>query len=96
MITKEITDKDMLLIHKIAKRAGELFSLSFEQKLDVELDLTNVNCDIDLQRLLDAYDFNFAHDVNGINRHLDHETGDLKDCFLPRFATVGSISKAAP
>ena len=39
-----------------------------------------------LRELLNADDFNFAHDVFGIRRHLDRSTGQLGDCFLPRFS----------
>ena len=39
-----------------------------------------------LEELLAADDVNFAHDVGGIARHLDHETLVLGDCFVPRFA----------
>ena len=27
-----------------------------------------------------------AHDIFGINKHLDRETGELLDCFSPRFS----------
>lgn len=39
-----------------------------------------------LRELLDAPEFDFAHDVLGIRRHIDRTTGQLQDCFLPRFA----------
>lgn len=39
-----------------------------------------------LQELVEADDFNFAHDVGGILQHLDFPTGELQDCFVPRFA----------
>lgn len=42
-------------------------------------------CPLDLDRLLEASDFDLAHDVAGITRHIDRETGELRDCFLPRF-----------
>lgn len=43
---------------------------------------------LDLQRLLDADDFNFAHDVFGIDRHIDRSTGQLLDFFSPRFSAA--------
>jgi hypothetical protein len=39
-----------------------------------------------LDDLLAADDFNFLHDVAGINRHLDRDRNELKDCFTPRFS----------
>jgi hypothetical protein len=41
---------------------------------------------LDLTRLLAADDFNFAHDVFGIDRHIDRETGELQNFFSPRFS----------
>jgi hypothetical protein len=38
-----------------------------------------------LTELLEADDFNFSHDVFGILRHLDRESGELQNCFVPRF-----------
>lgn len=55
----------------------------------VEMDVIAVHangCPLDLQKLLDADDFNFAHDVDGIYWHLDRTTGRLTDHFLPRCA----------
>lgn len=40
-----------------------------------------------LQKLLDADDFNFAHDVFGIRQHIDRHTGQLLDCFVPRYSS---------
>lgn len=39
---------------------------------------------LDFDKLLAADDFNFAHDVFGICRHLNRETGELEDFFSPR------------
>lgn len=43
-------------------------------------------CKMDFIRWLSANDFNFLHDLSGIARHMDRETGDLKNEFRPRFA----------
>ncbi len=43
------------------------------------------NCGhVDLSGLLVAQLADLAHDIGGIVRHLDRETSDLTDCFLPR------------
>ena len=39
-----------------------------------------------LEELLEADDLDFIHDVFGIRRHLDVATGELRDCFVPRYA----------
>lgn len=76
---------------EIATRAVEL-SLKHGVRRDVrdiQMDIiaTHANgCPLDLDRLAAADDFNFAHDVFGIERHIDRATGKLTRCFLPRFA----------
>ncbi len=39
-----------------------------------------------LEELLAADKFNFAHDVVGIHMHIDRGTGQLKNCFSPRYS----------
>lgn len=39
-----------------------------------------------LADLLAADDLNFTHDITGIARHMDRETGQLRDLFSPRFS----------
>ena len=36
--------------------------------------------------LLNAPLFDFMHDINGINQHLNRDTYKLEDCFWPRYA----------
>ena len=43
---------------------------------------------IDLERLANARDADFVHDVAGIAKHLNRTTGQLENFFLPRFAIV--------
>jgi hypothetical protein len=47
-------------------------------------DGVNGNDPLDWDRLLAADDFNFLHDVGGISRHMNRDTGELTDCFVPR------------
>lgn len=57
--------------------------------LDITMDLRACRangCRLDLAKLLAFRDFDFMHDVMGIAEHLDHDTGQLTDCFLPRCA----------
>lgn len=66
---------------RIAKRAGAFTGL---EPIDHLLDIKTVKNDIDWLALLMAEDRAFIHDMAGINRHLDRDTGELKD-FLPIF-----------
>lgn len=81
----------MDLIGKIADRAVAVYAghdIRVDRK-DVLMDLSMVHLSgnkLRLEELLAADDMNFIHDVAGINRHLDRETGKLMDCFSPRFS----------
>lgn len=81
---------DAELIDQIAKRA-ESMSRKFNPKfnmLTTVLDLRHCHksCPLRLADLLHASDYDFAHDVFGITRHIDRNTGKLTNCFLPRYA----------
>lgn len=55
--------------------------------------LTEVGYWFDTVAWLDASPCNFSHDYGGILRHVDPETGELVDCFIPRFARpAGEVS----
>lgn len=78
-------------ITKIMLRAASM--ISFEERgltrLDVSMDLTACHlngCQLDLDGLLQAERFDFIHDVTGICHHIDRATGELRDCFCPRYA----------
>jgi len=71
------------IIGRIADRASTLFGV---EKFQILMDLDKVDCEIDFHALLAADDANFAHDIAGIHRHLNHATGYLMDCFVPRYA----------
>lgn len=79
------------IIRQIAERAVALAKANKGQRrhpLDIQMDIEAVHCNgnpLRLADLLAADDFNFAHDILGIGRHLDRETGKLGGCFLPRF-----------
>ena len=67
---------------KIATRAEKLLGLA---KINFALDIQAVKADINWEMLLAANDFNFIHDIAGINKHLDRDTGELKN-FIPFYA----------
>lgn len=57
--------------------------------LSVEMDIlaTHLNgCPLRLSDLYNADDANFGHDVFGIIKNLDRDTGKLKNSFHPRYA----------
>lgn len=88
-INFKTTDEEFELIEKIAQRAVDEGLYEPEEHEDVLMDITvahNNAKKLDLQRLLEADSFNFLHDVSGIARYLNRETGQLTNYFVPRFA----------
>lgn len=90
-ISFKVSKYEAQIIVKIAQR-----TVRYAQLADVEYDLMEADMDITachangtpikLDALLAADDFNFGHDVFGIRRHINRRTGQLENCFLPRFA----------
>lgn len=91
------TEREIVL--KIIERAEQeaIFGgYDFGDRASLEMDLvaTHANgCPIDFQRLLDAEQFVFTHDIFGIMRHLDRRSGKLTMCFIPRCAMQYSIAR---
>jgi hypothetical protein len=57
--------------------------------LSIRMDLmaangVNGNNPLDLGKLMDFDDFNFAHDMSGISNCMNRETGKLENHFSPR------------
>lgn len=86
MINWKTLATDFDIIACLAVRAGKKFNLDYHT---VMMDLTAVHANGNPLRLKDmeAADITeLAHDIYGIARHLDRDTGKLKDCFSPRFS----------
>jgi len=86
------TKAEQDLIEKIARRAMALkVPINTGRTLqDWTMDITATHCNgcaLDLARFAGGDDFNFAHDIAGIARHLNRSTGQLEGYFLPRFAS---------
>ena len=92
-ISFDVSKADALTILAIGKRAMK--DLAVVRRVDpftvmeIDMDLTAVHangCPLRLDALLAADASSFAHDVLGIRKHLDRSTGQLGDCFVPRYA----------
>lgn len=90
---------DSALVKRIADRAVKEFAeYGITSKIDVEMDLmgTHANgCLVDFEKLFQADSGNFGHDIGGIRRHLDRDTGELTDCFDPRCSFPTKLVKIA-
>ena len=89
MIDWTTMQTDAVDLHRIAEIAERAIALGVDRsKLDLVMDLEAAHhaCPLDLHGLQHANVANFMHDVCGIGVHLNRETGELEDCFLPRYA----------
>lgn len=87
MINWTIGNDEMKLINDIAQRA--LACGYYDSPLLAIMDITAVHANgnpLRLRELAQADAFNFSHDVIGIIRHLDRDTGKLTDHFRPRYS----------
>lgn len=75
-------------ISKITERAEQLGLLRLDRlSLLIDLECATVEFNLRLDDLLNADDFNFAHDIVGIQNHINRAAGGTFDgTFLPRFA----------
>lgn len=79
--------EDTNLMLSIIKRAERMDLV--KDRMTALMDLTACHMNgtpLRLPVLLHAADGDFIHDIIGIRAHMDRETGQLKDCFLPRYA----------
>ena len=90
MISFDVSRDDATTIRQIVQRARSMDPDLDVLSLEMDLCATHANgMPMEFERLLGADDFNFAHDVFGIRRHMDRSTGQLLNCFVPRFASKG-------
>ena len=85
---RNLTKEEYALCNKIAERAVKVCGFD---KCTAYMDITICHSEareMKLEELLNAPLMDFAHDVFGINQHLDHDTHKLTDCFLPRYAKI--------
>lgn len=91
------TKDEAILIGKIVNRAAKIafrYGMSFDA-MATDMDITAAHCNgcrLKLDELFGSDDANFAHDVFGITKHINRETGKLEDCFCPRFAEPETVS----
>lgn len=90
-VSFNVSREDSRIITAIAQRA---VAIAQSEKIDwpfmdCEMDITACHANgnpLKLRELAGADDFNFIHDVFGIRRHIDRETGQLGDHFSPRYS----------
>lgn len=88
MVKFEVSPEDARLIRLVVARRV-LMTGGHSKCLETEMDVTACHANgtrLDLGKLLNFPDFDFAHDMAGIHNCIDRETGKLTNCFLPRCA----------
>lgn len=86
----ELTEEERLPFRQVLERALSLFKhiSVWKEPMTLELDLLAAHAQVpmDFQVLAEFPDSDFNHDILGIHKHIDRETGKLRDCFVPRCA----------
>ena len=85
---RNLSKEEYALCNQIAERSVKVCGFD---KCTAFMDITICHSEareMKLEELLKAPLADFAHDMFGINQHLDHDTHKLTDCFLPRYAKV--------
>ena len=90
-INWNVSPEDLRKITAIVMRASSMLNLdSFgSSRIQLSMDLTACHLNgnpLDLDGLVKADESNFQHDILGIIRHLDRTSGELQDCFSPRYS----------
>jgi len=83
---RQSVDTILSRMARIVRAAGRTFGPQDCVTVEMDIAAVHVTCPLDLERMAAGADFDLAHDVYGINRHLDRDTGELRDFFCPRFA----------
>lgn len=88
-----VSEQDQRLIERIVEREcawrkTRAMGVTPDDRLTLLMDVTACHANgtpLRLAELLAADEFNFMHDIGGIQRHIDRKSGKLRNHFLPRF-----------
>ena len=71
---------------KITKRAEEMKMVMFDRmSLIMDLECADNEFNLRLEEFVNADNFNFSHDICGIQNNLNRKTKEFENCFVPRF-----------
>jgi hypothetical protein len=94
---ENLTENDVDQIARIVARYGKTYPAIYhdDEALSIRMDIAaaHLSQSLDLEKLLQVEEFTFFHDINGIRSHLNRETGQLEQNFLPRCSKKGSYEK---
>lgn len=82
-----------LIQHIVARYVAQVQRLAIRMtptdRLVLEMDVEAVHSNgmpLKLEELAHANTSDLVHDIAGIHRHIDRNSGQLQDCFVPRYA----------
>lgn len=94
MIEWTTSKEDTKLIGAIVDRAERMGMTADRMTRFMDITACHANgTPLRLTDLLNAKDEDFVHDITGISSYINRETGQLTDCFLPRYAAPCSEAK---
>ncbi len=84
----QLTRKDMNNVSKVVKKARKLLvDIALPPQIEMDLHAAILGgCKMDFVKFLGFDKFNLLHDLFGIHANVNHDTGKLDNCFLPRCA----------
>jgi len=81
-------NEELDLIIEIAKRAEKNHLIAFDRiSLIMDLEVAHNQFNLKLENLLNADNFNFAHDIVGIQNNINRRTKEIENLFVPRFSS---------
>jgi len=79
--------ENLKVIAKIVERADKSGLLMFDRiSLMMDLECATNEFELRLDDLLNADDFNFTHDICGIQKNINRTNKKIENFFIPRFA----------
>ena len=97
LVSFEATAEDQDAIHRIATRAERMGINLHGDRLPLTMDITACHANgnpLRLEDLASADDFNFTHDICGIQNNLCRDTGAMMNCFRPRYTQRAKANAA--
>lgn len=94
--TRQEHEAIMRLIERIV-RLARAHGIDYIQR-DAMMDITACHangCPLELEKMAATQedDADVLHDLLGIRRHIDRNTGALRDCFVPRYAQANHMPR---
>lgn len=88
LVSFDATAEEQDTIHRMVTRAEQLDINLHGDRMALTMDITACHANgnpLRLDDLLAADNFNFGHDIIGIQKNLCRDTGALMNCFSPRY-----------